>query len=66
MMPATLRDWIKDRRLSHQEAADLLAESIHTLRKQLYGKIIIGRQTERIIELIERNEMDLWISQTDS
>jgi hypothetical protein len=59
MTPACLHDWIKDRRLSDQEAADLLAESVHTLRKQLYGKIIIGRQTERIIELMEDRERDL-------
>ena len=53
MTPETLKTWIKSRRLSHQEAADLLAESIFTLRKQLYGKIAIAPQTERIIELLD-------------
>jgi hypothetical protein len=48
-----LHAFIVARRLSHQAAADLLAESIHTLRKQLYGDIVIGRQTERIIELLD-------------
>jgi hypothetical protein len=53
MTPATLHAWIKGRRLSHKQAAALLAESIHTLRKQIYGTISIGPQTVRIIELLD-------------
>ncbi len=54
MKPATLRAWIERRRLSHQEAADLLALSLAGLRKNLYGVTRIGPQTERIIELLDK------------
>jgi hypothetical protein len=49
-----LRDWIKRRRLSHEEAARLLALSVTALRKNLYGVHPVGAQTERIAELIDR------------
>ncbi len=54
MTPATLHTWIKDRRLSHQEAADLLAITVNMLRKQLYGVTAINPQTARIIELLNK------------
>jgi hypothetical protein len=52
--PTALREWIEDRRLSHREAADLLAMSRSALRKNLYGFSEIGAQTERIVELLDR------------
>ncbi len=53
MTPETLKSWIKSRRLSHQDAADLLAITLNVLHKNLYGATPIGAQTERIIELID-------------
>jgi predicted XRE-type DNA-binding protein len=53
MTPAELRAWIKQRRLSHDEAAELLAMSRPGLRKNIYGVTPIGAQTELIIGLIE-------------
>ena len=56
MTPTTLRAWIKSRRLSHDEAAELLAMSRNSLRKNIYGQNAISRQTKRIIELLDRPE----------
>ena len=56
MTPADLRAWIRRRHLSHEEGAELLAISVNSLRKYLYGVVPIGRQTERIIDLINQKE----------
>jgi hypothetical protein len=56
MNPADLRAWIKQRCLSHKEAAKLLGLSVPGLRKNLYGAAPIGAQTERIIQLINKLE----------
>jgi len=60
MTPATRRTWIKERRLSRREAATLLAESVHTLGKQLSGNIRIGPQTVRIIELLDERPLRVY------
>ena len=61
MKPFALRDWIARRGLSHDTAAELLAVSLPTLRKRLYGVRPIGAQTARIVELLDR--MDELTSQ---
>ena len=53
MTPADLHAWIEKRHLTHQDAADLLVMSRYALRERLYGRVPIGAQTERIIELLE-------------
>jgi hypothetical protein len=53
---AELKSWIKRRRLSHSEAADLLALSRDGLRKNLYDVTPIGAQTARIVELLDAAE----------
>jgi hypothetical protein len=54
MTPAELRAWIERNRLSHDEAAWLLALSRNTLRKNLYGVTKVSYQTALIIELRDR------------
>jgi len=49
-----LRSWIKRRRLSHEQAASLLALSVSELRKKLYGRVKVGKQTARLAELLDR------------
>jgi hypothetical protein len=58
MKPSALRAWIEKRHLTHQEAADLLVMSRYALRERLYGRVPIGAQTERIIELLEALRQD--------
>lgn len=53
MTPETLRAWIRQRHLSHEEAADLLGLSVHGLRKNLYGVNPVNPQTERIMTLLD-------------
>jgi hypothetical protein len=54
MKPSELRAWIKRRRLSHEQAAEILAISVNALRKNLYGAARINPQTRRIIELVDK------------
>jgi len=49
-----LRSWIKRRRLSHEQAAFLLAISVSELRKKLYGAVKVGEQTAKITELSDK------------
>jgi hypothetical protein len=66
MSPDALKAWIKQRGLSHQEAADLLAMSRDGLRKNLYGTRLISPQTEMIICLLDKalaeKEQPKWIT----
>ena len=54
MTAEALKAWIKARRLSHQEAATLLAMSVSGLRHNLYGQKPISKQTALIVKLRER------------
>lgn len=54
MTAAELRQWIKRRRLSHRQAAELLRLSLDGLRKNLYGQTPVSPQTERIAQLLDK------------
>jgi hypothetical protein len=51
-----LRAWIDARRLTRVRAAELLALSVPALDHQLNGYSQVGRQTERIAELLANQE----------
>jgi hypothetical protein len=53
MTATELRAWIKRRRLSHEEAAQLLGLSLDGLRNNLYARRPVSAQTERIVQLLD-------------
>lgn len=54
MNASDLRAWTKARKLSHQQAADLLGLTLQTFRGKLYRpQRPVGRQTERIVQLLD-------------
>jgi len=47
-----LRAWVREHNLTRAEAAERLGLSVPALDHQLNGYSPVGRQTERIVELI--------------
>ena len=53
--PIELRAWRDRHRFTNEEAANIVALSLHGFLKQLYGKRPVNDQTARIAELFDRD-----------
>lgn len=53
MTASELRAWVEARGLTQSEAAALLGLTRNGLQRQLYGERRVGKQTQRIIALLD-------------